>query len=377
VVIGARPVFGPGGGITRYTQELIRALWALDPYDLAIEGIALGRRWDLPALAAVTPQAPAHGPVQRLGEALARVLPLRQALLDHDARRLARALGPPLPDLLLHAPNFVAPAWGGRIVVTIHDLAFARLPETVPPDYVRHLERRVPETLARAERVLTPSAFTRSELAAVYGLDPTRVVVTPLGLSLAAAASDADLPGALVGVQGFFLAVGTLEPRKNLITLIRAHRALPAEVRRRFPLALAGRAGWLTQAERRELMAAERGGGVRWLDRIPDPTLALLYRRATALCFPSLYEGFGLPALEALAAGARILASDRGSLPEICGGHATHLDALDDAAWTRALAAAIDAPPPTEGERAGRRMHAESFTWERCARATAEVYRGA
>jgi glycosyltransferase involved in cell wall biosynthesis len=164
---------------------------------------------------------------------------------------------------------------------------------------------------------------------------------------------------------GYVLATGTLEPRKNLLRLIRAHAGLPDDLRRQHPLVIAGPRGWEEQA----ILAAagHRPDDVRLAGFVPDADLARLYAGCSVFCFPSLYEGFGLPVLEAMAAGAPVIASDVSSLPEVGGDAVAYVRPRDE----RSIAAELERVLRSPDERAalaGRgRERAASFSWERCA----------
>ena len=162
------------------------------------------------------------------------------------------------------------------------------------------------------------------------------------------------------------LAAGTLEPRKNLLRLIRAHAALPPELGRAHPLLIVGPRGW----EEEEIMGAAAGGeNVRLAGFVPDADLAGLYAGCSVFCYPSLYEGFGLPVLEAMAAGAAVLTSNVSSLPEVGGDAVAYVDPRDETAIARALEVLLQSPDERArlAERARRR--AAEFSWERVAEA--------
>ena len=225
--------------------------------------------------------------------------------------------------------------------------------------------RRCPVLVAISEN-------TRDELAARYPSAAERTVVAPLAVSRELAAADGDpLPDL---PAEFVLAVGTLEPRKNLPRLVAAYRALPAEVRDRFALVVTGRMGWQTG----ETMDALRslGDRCRMLGFVSDAALGELYRRCTVFCYPSLGEGFGLPVLEAMAAGAAVVTSDRSSLPEVGGDAVEYADPTDVTSIAAALERVLSDPARREelGRRA--RERAAAFSWDRFAAQTLDVLVG-
>ena len=271
---------------------------------------------------------------------------------------------------VFHGTNFVLPpAARAGSVVTIHDLAFLRYPETVTGDVALYRDL-VPQALRRAGAVITVSEAMAEEVRAEYSSIAPPLFVAPNGVQPdwlhAEPASDADLRR--LGVPDrYVLFVGNLEPRKNLGTLLRAHTA----ARRQDPavpsLVLVGPAGW----------------GDRWQGAAPDPRDAVLagylsgsdlrrvVARAEAVCMPSRYEGFGLPVLEALAAGRPVLASDIPAHREVAGGHATLIPPEDSDAWAAALVA-LDRPTSSSD---ARRTHAAGYTWRRSAARHLEAYR--
>lgn len=269
---------------------------------------------------------------------------------------------------VFHATNFVAPpGLRAASVVTVHDLTFLRHPQWVTPAVLRYREL-VPRAL-RAGRsvVVTPSRAVAADVAGEYGLEPDRVIATPLGVDPAWLTA-APAAGQWLAARGlpddYVLFIGTREPRKNLATLLEAHR----QARRAGTvpdLVLAGPAGWDELADMRHPGAHLTG----WLGQ---DELRGLVARARAVVSPSHYEGFGLPVLEALAAGTAVLASDIPAHREVGGGHARLLPATDASAWAAALAS-LDATRD-EREVAAARAWAAQHTWLACARATVTAY---
>lgn len=355
VAFDATPLLGVRTGIGTYVRELVGAL-AQDPA-LSLTATAFSGRAQRPA------DLPA-GVGFRAPRVPARVL--RAAWLRTDL--------PPVEALagrhdVFHATNFVLPPGRAAAVLTVHDLTYVRYPELVAPAS-RAYASLVPRGLRRADLVLTPSRAVADEVVAEYGLDPQRVRATPLGV--APAWQDATpLAGPRrreLGVdERYVVFVGTREPRKNLTTLLAAHaahRAAGGDLQ----LVLVGAAGWGD-----ELGVA---AGVRVLGHLPGRDVRGLVAGARALAMPSLYEGFGLPVLEAQAAGTAVLCSDVPVLREVGGDGAVHLPPRDVDAWRAALdvCASTDADAVTL---AAARARAATFTWAACADLTARAYRDA
>jgi alpha-1,3-rhamnosyl/mannosyltransferase len=173
----------------------------------------------------------------------------------------------------------------------------------------------------------------------------------------------------------YLLSVGTLEPRKNLVRMLRAYAALPAVLRARFPLVVVGAAGWHESAIIAEMAPLERRGEVRVLDYVDDEALAALYAGARGVVYASIYEGFGLPILEAMACGTPVVTSNTGCMKELAEGAALLVDPMDTDAVGAGLRRLLEDGPEAERLRAAGLERARQYTWERCAARTLEVYR--
>ena len=246
---------------------------------------------------------------------------------------------------VLHCPTYYGPV-RPRIptVVTVHDLAVLRHPETFPAWTRTYAPRLAPHVVRAATRVIAVSEFTAGEVERLLRVPRDRIRVVPNGV---AGIFRPDGPKA----EGdYVLAVGTLEPRKNLERTIAASARLGVELR------VAGARGWGG--------VEPQGSHVTWLGEIADEELARQYRGARCVVYASLYEGFGIPVLEAMACGAPVVTSRGGATEEVAGGHATLVDPLDVAS----IAAGI------ESARADGLEHARAFTWDDAARRTVAVY---
>jgi glycosyltransferase involved in cell wall biosynthesis len=279
---------------------------------------------------------------------------------------------------LLHAPAYTAPFWSpAPVVLTIHDISYERNPEWYP--YRRDwLRRAFYRWSARAARhILTTSSFSASEIAEMYALDADRVTVVPLGVSADFAGRD-GLPCALPAevTTPFLLHVGDIHERRNLSVAVNA----VLEARRRFgllpalSLVLVGTDRGPADALSALAAAAGAPEAVVRLGRVEEPLLHALYRCATACVYPSRYEGFGFPVLEAMAGGTPVIASRAASIPELAGDAAILLDPDDDKGWTDAVIRIVT-DEELRSEMATRGVtRAGHFTWARTARATMDVY---
>jgi glycosyltransferase involved in cell wall biosynthesis len=407
VGLDATPLLGPRTGVGRYVAGLAGALAHLagpEPEELVLVPFSWRGTRDLPAAAP-------GGPRVRHGH---RRVPAR--LLQAAWARLP---WPPVewlsgPVEVFHATNFAAPPTRrAAVVVTIHDLTYLRYPEMVTDASARY-RTLVPRALQRGAVVCTPTAAVASEVAEEYHLPPDRLVVTPLGVDDTWRHATAPGPAWLAAHDlpaRYLLFVGNREPRKNLPTLLTAYRDLlgggeraaaptrtagaesprvigvgsgptagegagasreaaagePSPVP---PLVLVGPPGWGDALD----TAGLPPGAVLTPGYLPEPDLARVVAGAAAVVVPSWYEGFGLPALEALAGGAPVVASDLPALREVLGDQAELVPPGDPAALAAALARVLD-DPGGEPARAARRARAAGFTWETCAQATLSAYR--
>jgi glycosyltransferase involved in cell wall biosynthesis len=250
---------------------------------------------------------------------------------------------------VLHCPTFRAPfSTSMPLVVTVLDLAVLRHPGMFN-QWSRHYSRlAVPRVVQAAAAVITISEFTKREVVDVLGTLPAKVHAIPIAVEAPFGAEGPRAEG------DYVLSVGTLEPRKNLGRAVEAAEKIGAELR------VVGAEGW--------------GGGAKvdgWLGRVPDDELAALYRGARCLVYPSLYEGFGLPVLEAMACGTPVVTSRGGATEEVAGGAAVLVDPLDPAA----IAAGIEeACGRSEELRAHGLERAKAFSWDRVAQETRAVY---
>jgi glycosyltransferase involved in cell wall biosynthesis len=375
VAIDARAAVAPERtGVGVYTSELLRRLpladrqaeytaWLLD-----VRGVVNRRRF--------------FGDVRGLREHRTAI-PARvfdRAVARLDVPRIEWFVGFDV----LFAPNFVPPPTRApRQVVTIHDLAFRLMPETAPhavPWWRRAVERAV----TRSARVIVPSSATKRDLVALYGIDDRRVVVIPLAVDHARyRPPDAD---AVAGVRARFglperyaLFLG-LDRRKNLATALDAFERLPRSGRP--TLVIAGARPWEPDGrdptdDALASAAPEVRAGVVRLGYVPEHLKPALVGGAAALVYPSRHEGFGLPVLEAMAAGTPVVASNVSSIPELTGGAALLVDPEDPAAIADAVARLLEDGTARDTLRRAGIARASAFTWDDTARRTARVLREA
>ena len=274
-------------------------------------------------------------------------------------------------DVFLGANYFLPRLHGAvakRRVVTVHDLTYKRFPELLQKETLENLDRQMQREVAIADAIVCVSESTRRDLLRYYDADPARVHAILSGLGTPAVAEPVEgLP------SRYILFVSTIEPRKNLGTLIEAYERLRDSGAYDGSLVVVGKIGWKSES----LVPRLRGRGIVHLDYVPAPQLATIYERAEAFVFPSIYEGFGFPLLEAMARGVPSLAARSSSLPEIGGDAALYFDPTDAEALTAQLTRVLQ-DPALRAELATRgRAQAARFRWDDAAAKTLEVLRRA
>lgn len=312
---------------------------------------------------------------------------LRRAAIDTESptrRILWEQLAQPwtLADFdLYHALAFVAPLILTRpAVVTVYDLSFIHYPERLPASRRLYLRWFTGLTCRRARRVIAISHSTARDLTATLGIPADKIDVAAPGYDPDVfhpldAAATAEFRRAQDLPERFWLFIGTLEPRKNLTTLIEAYAALPASGR--LPLIIGGGKGWDYEPI---FAAVERHGlseQVRFVGFIPSEALPLWYNCAETFIYPSVFEGFGLPVLEAMACGTPVIVSDATSLPEVAGEAGRLVAPHDRAGWTSALSAAFEDQGWRQQARERGFVQAARYSWQETARQTLTSYSSA
>ena len=279
---------------------------------------------------------------------------------------------------LYHEPNHIPMPWQGPILTTVHDLSVLRHPEWHPADRVDWYQRDFHTGIGRTTHFISVSEFTRGEMIDCLGLDPARITVIPNGVRAIFHPRPADQVASWLRTAGlpteYILYVGTIEPRKNLPGLIEAYACLPAPASR-FALVIAGMSGWAKESLR--TLAARHGisDRVHVTGYVSDEDLAWLYNGARLLAWPSFYEGFGLPPLEAMASGTPVVTSNCAAMPEYVGDAGLLVDPEDVAGLSAAMRELIeDDALHADLSRRGRER-ARPLTWQRCAAEHARLYR--
>lgn len=373
VILSVEPVRFPLTGIGRYTYELALRLQK-SPEISELQYFA-GRRF-LPALPTAAESSGSGYGLKRAVQKNFLAIEAYRLLMPFLRRQALKGHG----DFLYHSPNYYLPPFKGRSVATFHDLSPFTWAHCHAPQMARYLQKELQVTVARADALITDSQYTRDELAKFFNWPLERIHAVPLASSPEFYPRN---PESLLptlkrhGLQpgGYSLFVGTIEPRKNIETLLDAYSRLPLAIRTRWPLILTGYHGWANEAIHQRLEDARREGWAHYLGFVPSEDLPLLYAGARLFAFPSLYEGFGLPVLEAMSSGVPVVCSNSSSLPEVAGDAALMCEPLDVDQLTAHLQRGLEDDAWREQARTMGIARAAGFSWERCAAQTLEVYR--
>lgn len=374
ILVNGTPLLAPLTGVGQYIRHLFTAMEQVEQADLHMYyGTHCEKGMRLPS-------AGAAQTVQRTYGLLRRFVPRPRGL----RRLLERAMfryhfGSSRKDTLYHEPNFVPLPYDGPLVLTVHDLSCFDHPETHPLERVQLMQRDMPAAIARADHIVVVSESTGKALQRWFPVGPDRITCTYLAADprfhpQADEALAPTLQGLDLHPGSYVLCVGTLEPRKNLATLFAAYAGLPAALRQRFPLVVAGMRGWNTEGLMQAAADLLRRNELRLIGYVRDDAMPALYAGAAAFCYPSRYEGFGLPALEAMASGVPVIACNRTSLPEVVGDTGLLLDPDDVDGMREALRRLLE--DRAFAQDLGQRglVRSRSFSWDRCARETFAVY---
>ncbi len=358
-------------GIGRFVRSLVRALSEIDPlteYLLVYADPPQGIR---PAL----PEAPNF---------VGRRIPLPERALAAMWHRLSLPVPVDLvtgPVDVFHSPDFVLPpVRRGAKVLTVHDLAFLLRPECAEARLRDYLERTVPRSVAHADFILADSVNTQDDLICLLGVPPTKVQVVPGGVerTFQPVLEPEPLEQMRQRVSGgapFILSVGMIEPRKNLARLIEAFERLKARYQPPHKLVLAGKRGWLSDGIYRRAESSPVASDILFPGYVAESDLPALYSAADLFAYPSLYEGFGLPPLEAMACGTPVVASSSSSLPEVMGDAALLVEPEDVEGLTESLAMALGDIGLRQRMRTRGLEQAAQFTWRASAERMLEVYK--
>lgn len=373
VVLSVDPVKFPLTGIGRYTYELGKGLQTEGLQSLKfLRGYHLSST--LPEPGDAQPMAGAPSWKKMAQQSRLAVAVFRQLNPWLKSRALKG-----LDDHVFHGPNYYLPPFAGRSVVTVHDLSHYVWTQGHPPERVRYMQAEMELSLKRASALITDTEYTRQEVARYFGWPLSRIHAVHLasGPEFRLRPSEALAP-ALQALAlepgGYCLFTGTVEPRKNLASLLEAYSRIPAGMRAKWPLVVAGYRGWESDALHKALQDAQSQGWLRYLGFVPQQTLPLLMAGARLFAYPSHYEGFGLPILEAMASGVPVVCSNASTLPEVSGGAAAMHDPNDVDKLVELIMMGLEDEDWRAHAQAAGLLQAQRFSWRKCARDTLAVY---
>jgi glycosyltransferase involved in cell wall biosynthesis len=281
---------------------------------------------------------------------------------------------------VLHVQYTAPPRPPCALVATIHEHSFEHLPETFKRRSRAQLRLTVRHTAQKAAQILTLSEFSRRDIIETYDIDPERVFVTPPAAPSKFApvtnATELQRIRTTYGIQRhYILALGSIQPRKNLVRLINAYGRLARAKHKQLPqLVLAGKPGWLESETINVANQSDARKDILFIGYVPDADLAALYSGALCFAYPSYFEGFGLPVLEAMQCGTAVIAGNRASLPEAAGDAAVLVDPLDEAAIANGLNQVIENPDYRAELRARGLKRSATFSWKTTAQLTLQAY---
>ena len=286
---------------------------------------------------------------------------------------------------IYHYFNFTAPSISRRkkVIITIHDMVYKILPETVSYKTLYILNREMERSVKRADAIITVSENSRKDILRFHDVESDRISIVNPGIDYDFFKAAQDMDGNTLSMvrkkynlpDRFILYLGTIEPRKNITALVGAYEKLPEDIRREFKLVIAGGVGWKADGILKRIKESPEAANIMRIGYVDEADKHFIYGAAAVFVFPSLYEGFGIPVIEAMASGTPVVTSSNSSLPEAGGDAALYSDANDiEAISDNILRVLTDKELEAEMIRRGMK-HAASFSWKKSAGKTVEVYR--
>lgn len=363
LILSVEALSPPLSGIGRYALELASRL----PMNEGVESIRYFHqgRWIIDPTDLLNP---AFHPLQKTWLQKREPMWLRDQRLKRQCR-----------DRLFHGPNYFLPACAGNGVATIHDLSAFRFPETHPVERIKQFETNFTTTLARAAHLITDTEAIRREVISHFSWPEKQITAIPLGVGNRYRPHEKHETTEVLAGHGlchgeYSLCVATIEPRKNIDLLLDAYHELPPILRKLFPLVLVGNEGWQSEKLHSRIEACCIEGWLRYLKFVPEADLPMLYAGARLFVYPSQYEGFGLPVLEAMASGVPVITSLDPALVEVSGGTTLTVSSDDSEALRQAVLKGLEDDSWRDEALVSGLQRASQFTWERCVDQTVQVY---
>lgn len=399
VVLSIEAIHPPLAGIGRYAWELATRL----PLQQEVESVRYlsdGQWRDLPnpnLVEVASPRVELASNTDKPSLNIKGRIRKRLEQFPHYLRRrvgqvplFARAYGKLMPllasnnldgvkDAVFHGPNYFVPKTHLPSVVTIHDLSIYRYPQWHPKARIARMQMAIPEAIERASLILAISESTRRDIIDQFQIPAERVQVTLLGVDqIYHPRTSVQLTPVLskfgLSMNAYSFFVSTIEPRKNLTNLIAAYRLLPIAMRQRWPLVLVGGGGWQSEEIHADIQHAVSEGWLKYLGFVDQADLPALYAGARLFTYPSWYEGFGLPIVEAMASGVPVLTSNCSSMPEVAAGAAMLVEPGDIDSIREGLAQALDDVSWRELAVQRGLQRATELSWDACVRNTVAAY---
>jgi len=368
LAINATSLLSPLTGIGQYTYHLCNKMLEHPDVDPTF---FCGLRWSK-----ALRSAPVQG-IEWKKEKIKRVVPFAYKILRFiQSSAFKRA---PVGIDIYHEPNYLPHSFDYPLVLTVHDVSFIRYPEAHPADRIRALQWFT-KAVEKADMIITDSHFSARELVDCFAVNPAKVVPIHLGVtsqyqprSEQQAAERLQAYGLMY--QAYILVVGTLEPRKNLRLVLDAYHQMPANIRAQYPLVVIGMRGWGTDQIDKDMASLIDSGHLRLLGYVPSEDMPFLYAAAKLFVYPSIYEGFGLPPLEAMASGVPVISSNRASLPEVVGDAGVQIDAENVDMLRDVMRDVLENKGKADAMIQQGLLQAKQFSWDKCASETIEVYK--
>jgi alpha-1,3-rhamnosyl/mannosyltransferase len=388
IVINRLAVSGSPTGVGHYIQELARNMEAsagnntfdLFPSTVTWPAVRAGRAIlpHLKRLGSRSARLGNFGMLRGLARAARAIGRQGARLVRAEARRYIRTTLSSRNYDLYHEPNFMPLPCDLPTAITVHDLSVLLFPQWHPPARVSRYEKEFRAGLARSSFVFTPSEYIRFQAIQLLNLPPDRVqCVYPGARKSFRPLPETEVRNSLreLGLpRDYFLYVGAIEPRKNLLMLLQVYCSLPRQVRERHPLILAGPWGWSMRSVANFYDTTARHQGVRHLGYVPEAFLPALYNGARCLVYPSCYEGFGFPPVEMMACGGAVVTSDIATLNETVGESAALISPFDADGWRAALLRAANDDDWINELRSRASHGAAPYSWQNAARQAWDVY---